>query len=297
MNAEAIDHLSPLAADLRAQNPDRYLATLFAPPACRSSLIALYAFDHELSRVQTIVTEPMAGLIRLQWWQDVIDGFSNHHVVAHPVVRELRRAVSEGGLDSVYLERAIKGRRLPLEQDEAPNVETFERYLLDVGGNITLAAASLLGSEQPAVLRVAERIGLVSAALEQLRFLDKPTSGHRAWLPAAWGEERDGDAGGDPHAAARKQLAALASTALAEARRHKTPVERTMLPALFPGTLAGLRLARSEPRSRGDTACERGAEIDLVLDASSLLIGAWAALAAVLKMSGPGEDNDNDHRS
>ena len=80
MNAEAIEQLSPLAKDLRAQNPDRYLATLFAPAACRSSLIALFAFDHEIARAQWNMREPMAGLIRLQWWQDVIDGFSQQMV-------------------------------------------------------------------------------------------------------------------------------------------------------------------------------------------------------------------------
>ena len=110
MSLEVSDHLSPLAEDVRARNPDRYIATLFAPPACRDALFALYAFDHELSRIQTTVREPMAGLIRLQWWQDVIQGVEQGQTVAHPVVEGLRRAVVDDGLDSACLRRAIDGR-------------------------------------------------------------------------------------------------------------------------------------------------------------------------------------------
>ena len=73
MTSRTIDDLSPLAAGLRAGNADCYLSTLFAAPARREALIALYAFDGEIARVRHAVREPMAGLIRLQWWDDVVD--------------------------------------------------------------------------------------------------------------------------------------------------------------------------------------------------------------------------------
>jgi phytoene synthase len=73
MSATAIDGLSPLATDLQAQDPDRYLSTLFASSNLRPALFALYAFDHEIARIRHIVREPMAGLIRLQWWRDALD--------------------------------------------------------------------------------------------------------------------------------------------------------------------------------------------------------------------------------
>ncbi len=242
MNAEAIEQLSPLAGDLRAQNPDRYLATLFAPPTCRKSLIALYAFDHEIARAQWTVREPMAGLIRLQWWQDVIDGFEKGKAVAHPVVQALREAVNQDGLEKAYLERAIEGRRRPLEQDEPPDLKTFEQYLLDIGGSISCAASMLLDGNASEALVMADRVGLVGAAFEQLRCLHKPRSDIKAWLPTAWLEASDTDAGGDPHPLVQKHLADWALTALAEARRRQASTPRSILPAFFPGTLAGIRL-------------------------------------------------------
>lgn len=242
MNAEVIEQLSPLTSDLRAQNPDRYQATLFAPPACREPLIALYAFDHEIARAQWSVREPMAGLIRLQWWQDVIEGFSSSAAVAHPVVQALQRAVIEGGLDRVHLLRAIEGRRRRLEDDEPPAQKAFERYLLDVGGAISCAAAELLGADEPEMLAVADRVGLVGAALQQLCSLPISTSEPKPWLPPAWMDEQGGQAGGKPHAAALRRLADWASAELAAARRQQPSIPRSILPAFFPGTLAGIRM-------------------------------------------------------
>ena len=104
MDEGALKSLSPLAADVRVHSPDRYLSTLFAPPQYREALLALYAFDGELARIQQIVSEPMAGLIRLQWWDDVIDGLGSGDAVAHPIIQALDRAVAENGLETDVLE-------------------------------------------------------------------------------------------------------------------------------------------------------------------------------------------------
>lgn len=229
MGSEAIDHLSPLAADLRAHDPDRYIATLFAPPAHREALIALYAFDHELSRVQTIVTEPMAGLVRLQWWQDVVDGFERGEEVAHPVARSLCRAVSEGGLQVSFLQQAIDGRRQPFEHEGPWDVETLERYLLAIGGSIASAAVDLLGADRADVLALATRVGQVTAAFEQLYALETSLADRKAWLPAGW---LDGE----------HDIAGRAFMELREARRQKISIDRPTLSAFFPGTLVGVRL-------------------------------------------------------
>ena len=64
------------AAEVREHDPDRYLATLFAPADAREALFALYAFDHEITRVRRMVSEPVAGLVRLQWWREALDALA-----------------------------------------------------------------------------------------------------------------------------------------------------------------------------------------------------------------------------
>ena len=273
MEADAIDTVSPLAADLRQHNPDRYIATLFAPVARRESLIALYAFDHELARVQAIVTEPMAGLIRLQWWQDVIDGFGQGKAVAHPVASGLQRAIEQDGLDPSHLQRAINGRRQPFEDDRAWDRLALERYLLDIGGSITCAAAELLGSDDKNVLAVADRVGLVDAAWEQLHFLEMSPPDRKAWLPV--GGLRGGDdetANGSDETKAGKQIADWALTELAKARREKASIRRSALAAFFPGVLAGIRLKHPFNAARQRAPADRRAETGLVLVSRPVLM-------------------------
>lgn len=248
MGTDAIDSLSPLASDLRANDPDRYTATLFAPPQARTSLIALYAFDHELARLRTVVREPMAGLIRLQWWEDVVDGLEADRPLHHPVVQGLRRAVADDGLDVGHLKRAIDGRRRPFEEDQPPSLQTFERHLRDIGGGITSAAAALLGVDDERALATADRVGTVRAALEQVRLLERSTDGHGAWLPSTWLEPT-----GDRHdeaalATVLNRLAEWALAELAHARHERGSIARSSLAAFFPGTLAGIRLR--SPRQR-----------------------------------------------
>ena len=241
MSAKAIDQLSPLASDLREQNPDRYLATLFAPPARRASLFALYAFDNELARVQSVVTEPVAGLIRLQWWQDVIDGFGRDATVAHPVVQGLKHAVAQGGLDRAYLQRALEGRRKPFLDDLPWDERAFEQFLLDIGGSISCAAASLLGAREKTTLAIAGRVGLVGAALELLRHLERSTPDRQAWLQPTWLKGQD-ESSERPDAPVSAKLVDWAIRELAEARRQTPAIPRPLLAAFFPGTLAGVRL-------------------------------------------------------
>src|ERR1041385_2992054 len=62
---------SPLAALCRRHDRDRYQTALFAPADRREALFALYAFNYEIARVREIVSEPMLGQIRLQWWREV----------------------------------------------------------------------------------------------------------------------------------------------------------------------------------------------------------------------------------
>ena len=54
--------LSPLAADLRRHDRDRYQTALFAPADRRVALFALYEFNYEIARIREIIREPMMGM-------------------------------------------------------------------------------------------------------------------------------------------------------------------------------------------------------------------------------------------
>ena len=83
------DAFAHCEALVRAADKDRFLASLFAPAEHRAALLALYAFNIEVSRVREAVREPLPGEIRLQWWSDVLGGQGRGEVAANPVAAAL----------------------------------------------------------------------------------------------------------------------------------------------------------------------------------------------------------------
>lgn len=70
----------------RETEPDRYLAALLAPRPVRAALIALAALVGEITRIPEAVSQPMAGLIRLQWWRDNLAAAAAGTRTGHPTL-------------------------------------------------------------------------------------------------------------------------------------------------------------------------------------------------------------------
>ena len=254
MGSVPIADLSPLAADMRVQDPDRFLSTLFAPADIRDALFALYAFDHEIAKVRRVVREPMAGLIRLQWWRDALDGIDSGDVLAHPVVEGLGHAISGHGLDRAVLWAAIEARERELEEAPPEELIAFEQHLVATNGGIVRAAVLLLGGDDPQVLAAADRLGMSLGLLEKLRWLDVERGDLPLWLPKTLLAEHDltqkgadieqpaGEARRGKVEAIQKRLASRARDHLVMIKKARVPISRRLLPAFFPGTLAEVHL-------------------------------------------------------
>ena len=74
---------------MRTHDFARYASTLFLPAIQRRALLALYAFNVEISRVRDQVSQPLPGEIRLQWWTDMLAGAGHGGVEGNPVAAEL----------------------------------------------------------------------------------------------------------------------------------------------------------------------------------------------------------------
>lgn len=75
--------------ELRAHDRDRWLATLWCPPASRPGLVALFALDVELVRIPLVVREPVAAQIRLAWWREALVALDSGAAPAQPTLRAL----------------------------------------------------------------------------------------------------------------------------------------------------------------------------------------------------------------
>jgi NADH dehydrogenase [ubiquinone] 1 alpha subcomplex assembly factor 6 len=244
---------------VRTAAPDRYLATLFAPAAAREALFALYAFDQEIGKVRNVVSQPIAGLIRLQWWRDALDAIASGRPPAHPVAQGIGAVLRNAAGSRPRLDAAIDARERELEDPPPADLEALERELEGSAATIVQTGLVILGATDPSALEVGRKVGLALGLADRLRALEDDRRRGRLRLPVAE-LARDGIA---PDAAAcnRKlepvirRIAARGLEHLGAARAERSAVPAAALAALLPGTLAGENLRRA--RRTGSSAAMR----------------------------------------
>lgn len=153
--------------ELVAQNAkERYWASLYAPVEKRGALYALYAFDHEVSRVGSAVREPMAGEIRLQWWREVIEGRRSEEAAAHPVAAALLNAVADHQLPVSRLLAVVDAHASDLYDEPLAD---FDEYGEATKGGIIALAAQILGASGEVLEHIARHAGLARLAADTAR--------------------------------------------------------------------------------------------------------------------------------
>ena len=95
------------AEQLRANDRDRYFATLVLPEKERPAITALYAFNADIASIRNRAKEAAAGEIRLQWWHDALAGQGHGTVRANPLADALLDAIAEYGLPVPALIRRL----------------------------------------------------------------------------------------------------------------------------------------------------------------------------------------------
>ncbi|MBV6657240.1 MAG: squalene/phytoene synthase family protein [Devosiaceae bacterium] len=154
---------------LRTHDFTWYVALQFAPAGKRRHLMALFAYLAEMARVRSLVTDPMPGEMRLQWWRDALQGTAHGSVEANPLAAELFAAIEALSLPSQPLLAVLDGRTADLYDDPMPDETTFEGYAGEIwSGPMAMAVAALSG--EPAA-RFADVAGHGGVALTVARAL------------------------------------------------------------------------------------------------------------------------------
>ena len=184
MSSLSADHQA--CADLlRRDDPDRYYACLFAPEDKRGALFALYAFSLELARIREIVSEPMLGEIRMQWWRDALAGDARGEVNANPVAAALLEAVQRYNLPVPALINLIEGRSFDLYDDPMPTRSDLEGYCGETCSSlIRLASLVLADGRDPGGAEACGHAGVAFALTGLLRALPWHGARGQVYLPA-----------------------------------------------------------------------------------------------------------------
>jgi phytoene synthase len=240
------------AEQLKANDRDRYFATLLLGEKARESVTALYAFNAEIAAVRERAREPAAGEIRLQWWNDALTGPGHGSVRANPLADALLSAIEEYSLPVPPLTRMITARRFDLYQDPMPDVATFEGYAGETVSALYQLGAMILNGGRPVETGdAAGHLGVAHALIGHLRAFGYNASQGRVFLP--WnvfavcgvkeGEVLSGQ-GSDRLTVALTRLADMAAEHLAKAESAIAALPRDLRPAFAPIALLRPELRR-----------------------------------------------------
>lgn len=168
-----------------AHDPDRHVATFFAPAKLRRPLSALYAFDRELAHIGEAVREPMAGHVRLAWWREQIGAIYEGRPPASPTGRGLAETITAHALPRALFDAVIDARARDLEETPFADERALEAHADATTGNIMRLALRVLGLADRAD-EAARHAAIATAYNTHIRDLAPFARLRRCRLPLTW---------------------------------------------------------------------------------------------------------------
>lgn len=173
------------AADaLRATDRDRFLSTLVLSGPKRDGVVALYAFNADVASIRDRISDPAPGEIRLQWWNDALEGQGHGAVRQNPVADALLDTIATYNIPVGTLQRLLGARRFDLYDDPMPDLPTFDGYAGETTSTLyQLAAMILNGGELIEAGDAAGHLGVAHALIGHLRAFGYTAAQGRIMLP------------------------------------------------------------------------------------------------------------------
>ena len=171
------------AALVRGHDFARYAATLFVPADQRRALLAVHAFNVEISRVRDQVTQPLPGEIRLQWWTDMLADTGDGGAEGNPVASELKLAIRNSHLPVERLSRLIDEHQFDLYNDPMPTLAALEGYINDTSSALFSLGAAIAGWQSPEIEHLARHAGLAQGMAQVIATLPLDASRRQLFVP------------------------------------------------------------------------------------------------------------------
>jgi phytoene synthase len=170
---------------MRRDDADRWLASFFIPQPLRQHVFAIYAFNLEIARVREIVSEPLLGEIRYQWWRDALEAPDGADVAANPVAAALLDTVEKFNLPKAQLVQLIDARTFDLYDDPMAGITAFEAYAASTTSNLFRLVRQIADEEDiGGGLGVAEHGGIAYAITGLLRALPWHSARGQIYVPS-----------------------------------------------------------------------------------------------------------------
>jgi 15-cis-phytoene synthase len=168
---------------VRSHDFARYASTLFVPPEQRRALLALYAFNVEIFRVRDLVSQPLPGEVRLQWWTDMLAGAGHGGVEGNPVAAELKLAIRTWHLPIERLSRLIDEHQFDLYNDPMPTMAALEGYINETSSALFSLGGAIAGWQSEDIEHLARHAGLARGMVRVMTALPVDASRRQLFVP------------------------------------------------------------------------------------------------------------------
>ena len=207
---------------------ERMMCLSLAPLEKRESLLALLAFNHEISIIPELASEPLLGEMRLQWWSDTIVAIYEGIKPDHPVAFGLACAIERYELSKNLFVQYMEMRSFDLLKTPPATLTELENYARETSGALHELMAEVLHVNPNLNIRAAARNAGTAWALSGLLLaIPFHASQGRSYLPADLREDGGVVA-----------VAELAKRYIHEARSAHLQVPNALMPVMLPITLA-----------------------------------------------------------
>jgi phytoene synthase len=181
---DGVSESAAYCADLvRSHDFARYASTLFMPADQRRALLAIYAFNVEISRVREQVSQPLPGEMRLQWWTDLLAGAGHGGVEGNPVAAELMLAIRNRRLPVERLSRLIDEHQFDLYNDPMPTMAALEGYINDTACALFSLGAGIAGRQSDEIEHLARHAGLAQGIAQVIAALPFAAARRQLFVP------------------------------------------------------------------------------------------------------------------
>ena len=157
--------LAACAGLVERGDPDRFAATLAAPPEARAKLWPIYAFNLEIARAPWVSTQPLIAEMRLQFWRDVLVA---KNPPAHEVAGPLHALIGQTPGLAALLDQMVEARRRDIAKEPFATPSEFDAYIEDTSAILLWAAALALGAD-PAAETAFRALGWAAGLANYLR--------------------------------------------------------------------------------------------------------------------------------
>jgi len=234
------------ADEVRRHDKDRFTCAMFAPEPARTHLLALYAFNLELSKAREVVSEPLLGRIRLQWWRDTLDGLKSGKEPEGDVAKAFAQTIDQCGLARSAIDRLIDAREFDMEGVPPEDMAALVAYCEGTSSQLAQLALKIFAVEDPAAATAARHMGIAWALIGLARAVPFHARQGRVLLPRnllkTAGIAPEQIRKGEALSSVVAQVADEGLEHLSRARELAREVDKKALPVLLPTTLADVYL-------------------------------------------------------